>query len=47
MFLFMTLTMPWAALLGITLLIGIAIGMLVALGQTGRKAKKDRADPED
>ena len=35
--LFLTLTMPRAALLAITLLIGIGIGMLVALGLSGKK----------
>ena len=40
-FLFVTMTMPRAALLGITLLIGIAVGMLVALGLSGRKSKKE------
>ena len=39
-FLFMTLTMPRAALLGITLLVGIAVGMLVSLGLVVRKPKK-------
>ncbi len=40
-FLFVTLTMPRAALLGITMLIGIAVGILVALGLSARKPKKD------
>jgi hypothetical protein len=37
--LFVTLTMPRAALLAITMLIGIGIGMLVALGLSGKKTK--------
>lgn len=40
-FLFMAVTMPIAALLTITMLIGIAVGILVALGLSGRKPKKD------
>ena len=40
-FLFATLTMPRAALLAITMLIGIAVGILVALGLSGRKSKKN------
>ena len=40
-FLFVTLTMPRAALLGITMLIGMAVGILIALGLSARKAKKD------
>ena len=39
-FLFVTLTMPRAALLATTMLIGIGIGMLVALGMSGSKNKK-------
>jgi uncharacterized integral membrane protein len=39
-FLFMAVTMPIAALLAITLLIGIAVGMLVALGLSGKKPRK-------
>ena len=39
-FLFMSATMPIAALLAITLLIGIAVGMLVALGLSGKKTRK-------
>ena len=35
--LFVTLTMPRAALLGTTMLIGIGVGMLVALGLSGKK----------
>ena len=37
--LFVTVTMPRAALLGITLLIGIAVGILVSLGLTARRSK--------
>ena len=39
-FLFVTLTMPRAALLATTMLIGIGVGMLVALGISGSKKKK-------
>lgn len=39
-FLFITLTLPRAALLGITMLIGVAVGMLLALGISGRKSKR-------
>lgn len=35
--LFVTVTMPRAALLAITLLVGIAIGILISLGLTGRR----------
>lgn len=38
-FLFMAETMPRAVLLIITLLIGIAVGILVALGLAGRKTQ--------
>jgi len=38
--LFMTLTMPRAALLAGTLLVGIAVGMLGALGLMVKKPKK-------
>ena len=38
--LFATLTMPRAALLAITMLIGIAVGILVALGLSGRRSKR-------
>ena len=38
-FLFMTMTMPRAALLAITMLIGIFIGILIAL--SGKKLPKD------
>ncbi len=40
-FLFVAVTMPRAALLGTTMLIGIAVGILVSLGLTSRKVKKD------
>jgi putative membrane protein len=40
-FLFVTVTMPRAALLSITMLIGIAIGILVALGLSVRKPRQD------
>lgn len=39
-FLFMSVTMPIAALLALTMLIGMAVGILVALGLSGRKPKK-------
>jgi uncharacterized integral membrane protein len=39
-FLFVTLTMPRAALLAITLLIGVAIGMLVAVGLSAKRSGK-------
>ncbi|MFI9654521.1 LapA family protein [Guyparkeria sp. GHLCS8-2] len=38
--LFMTLTMPRAALLAITMLIGVGVGMLIALGLSGRRRKR-------
>lgn len=38
-FLFIKVTMPNAILLGITLLIGIAIGMLIALSMSGKHAR--------
>lgn len=37
--LFMTLTMPRAALLAVTMLIGVGVGMLIALGLSGRRRK--------
>ena len=40
-FLFISVTMPRAALLAITMLIGVAVGILAALGLSGRKLKKD------
>jgi len=39
-FLFMAVTMPRAALLAITMLIGIAVGILIALGLSGKISKK-------
>ena len=41
-FLFVAVTMPRAALLAITMLIGIAVGMLIALGLSGRKSQKGK-----
>jgi len=38
-FLFVTLTMPLAALLGITLLVGIAVGILAAVGLASKAPK--------
>jgi putative membrane protein len=38
--LFVTLTMPRAALLAITMLIGVGAGMLIALGLSSKSAKK-------
>ena len=38
-FLFMAVTMPIAALLTLTMLIGIAVGILVALGLSGRRPR--------
>ncbi len=38
-FLFMTMVMPRAALLGIMLLIGFAAGILVAIGLSGKKTR--------
>jgi len=39
-FLFVSVTMPRAALLAMTMLIGVAVGMLVALSLSGRKRAK-------
>ena len=39
-FLFLAVIMPRAALLAITMLIGIAVGILIALGLSGKKPKK-------
>lgn len=39
-FLFMTMTMPRAALLAITMLIGIFIGILIALSVSGKNPPK-------
>lgn len=41
-FLFITVTLPNAALLGITLLIGIVLGILVALSLTSAKRKSEK-----
>lgn len=40
-FLFITVTMPQSALLAITLLVGVAAGILLALLQTGKWNRKD------
>lgn len=40
-FLFASITMPRAALLTVTMLIGIAVGMLLSLGLTKKIHKKD------
>lgn len=39
-FLFITVTMPQSALLALTLLTGMAAGILLALGQSGRRDTK-------
>lgn len=39
-FLFMAVTMPLAALVALAMLIGMAVGILVAFGLSGRKLKK-------
>ncbi|WP_052464330.1 LapA family protein [Geoalkalibacter subterraneus] len=39
-FLLMAATMPLAALLALTMIIGIAVGMLIALGLSARKPRK-------
>ena len=39
-FLFMAVTMPIAALVALSMIIGMAVGILVALGLSGRKPKK-------
>ncbi len=41
--LFVTVTMPRAALLAITLLVGIAIGILISLGLAGRRKGDDES----
>lgn len=41
-FLFVTVTMPQPALLAITLLAGVAAGILLALNQTGKWNKKGK-----
>lgn len=38
-FLFMAVTMPLAALVALAMLIGMAVGILVAFGLSGRKLK--------
>lgn len=40
-FLFVTLTMPRAALLGITMLVGVVIGILIALAVSFKKSKEE------
>jgi len=42
-FLFVTVSMPQPALLAITLLVGVAAGILLALNQTGKWNKKDES----
>lgn len=39
-FLFMSVTMPIAALLALAMLVGMAVGILVAFGLSNRKPKK-------
>ena len=41
--LFMSITMPRAALLAMTLLIGVAAGILLTLGWSARRAKRAKA----
>ncbi len=41
-FLFITTIMPRAALLAITMLVGVAVGILVSLSLTGKRKKKDQ-----
>jgi uncharacterized integral membrane protein len=41
-FIFVTVTMPQAALLTITLLIGLVAGILLTLSLSGRSAKKEK-----
>ena len=41
-FLFVTVTMPQAVLLGITILVGVAVGILLALGLSGKWFKNDK-----
>jgi uncharacterized integral membrane protein len=38
--LFITITMPRAALLALTLLIGMAVGMLISLGMVNKRSGK-------
>ncbi|MBN1832430.1 MAG: LapA family protein [Deltaproteobacteria bacterium] len=40
-FLFMSVTMPRAALIAVTFLIGLAVGVLAALSLAARTTKKD------
>ena len=40
-FLFATVTMPRAALLAVTMLIGVVVGILVTLGLSARRPRKD------
>jgi uncharacterized integral membrane protein len=41
-FLFVTVTMPLTALLAITLLMGLGVGILLALSQAGKWIKTDK-----
>jgi uncharacterized integral membrane protein len=41
-FLFVSVTMPQSALLAITLLVGVAAGILLALSLSGKWSKKDK-----
>ena len=41
-FLFITVTMPQSALLAITMLAGVAAGILLALDMSGKWKKKDK-----
>jgi lipopolysaccharide assembly protein A len=41
-FLFVTVTMPQPALLAIIMLAGVAVGLLLALSQSGKWNKKDK-----
>jgi uncharacterized integral membrane protein len=40
-FLFVTVTMPQSGLLAITMLVGVAAGILLALNQSGKWKKKE------
>jgi len=44
-FLFLTVTMPRAALLAITGLIGVAVGIVIALGLAKKRTKKAEEPP--
>jgi len=44
-FLFLKITMPNAVLLGLTLLIGIALGILAALATSSRRDRKKKQKP--